>query len=131
MLTHDSREIFLALADPLRARIIRLLSAMNEEACLCEFVDSLLEPQYKISRHLKALRYSGLLSAKKEGRWVYHRLEKGTPYLKHLHAALNALPDEDGIFKRDLRNFQRRLKLREGGRCRLGIQHKELAKGNA
>lgn len=127
----DSREIFSALTDPLRVRILRILVSTAEDACLCEFVDSLHEPQYKISRHLKTLRQAGLLSAEKDGRWVYHRLETGVPYLRHLHATLKELPDEDKRFSRDLKNFRLRLKLRERGRCRIGIQNKEFAKGNA
>ena len=72
-------EIFQALADPTRIRIVRLLAETREEACLCELVDSILEPQYKLSRHVKVLRQAGLLTAEKEGRWVYHRLVEGIP----------------------------------------------------
>jgi ArsR family transcriptional regulator len=71
------QDIFQALADPIRIRIIRLLAQTGEETCLCELVDSLLEPQYKLSRHVKILRQAGLLSAEKEGRWIYHRLVRG------------------------------------------------------
>ena len=56
---------------------MRLLAMTGEETCLCELVDSLLEPQYKLSRHLKIIRQAGLLTAEKEGRWVYHRLVQG------------------------------------------------------
>ena len=55
------QEIFQALADPTRIRIVHLLAHTGEEACLCELVDSLMEPQYKLSRHLKILRQAGLL----------------------------------------------------------------------
>ena len=48
----QAETIFQALSDPIRLRIIRILSTTNEEACLCELVDSLLEPQYKLSRHI-------------------------------------------------------------------------------
>jgi ArsR family transcriptional regulator len=122
-------EIFQALADPTRIRIVRLLAETREEACLCELVDSVLKPQYKLSRHVKVLRQAGLLSAVKEGRWVYHRLVEGIPHLDRLHEALKALPDIDGSFARDLENFRGRMCLREAGRCRIGIQTPELAAG--
>ena len=122
-------EVFQALADETRIRIVRLLAETREEACLCELVDSILEPQYKLSRHVKVLRQAGLLSAEKEGRWVYHRLVEGIPYLDQVHEALNALPDVDGAFARDLENFRRRMYLREAGCCRIGIQTPELAAG--
>ena len=66
--------LFQALSDNTRLRIIRLLATANQEICLCELADALLEPQYKLSRHLKVLRQAGLLTSQKEGRWVYHRL---------------------------------------------------------
>lgn len=122
-------EVFQALADPTRIRIVRLLAETREEACLCELVDSLQEPQYKLSRHIKMLRQAGLLTTEKEGRWVYHRLVEGIPYLDRVHEALKALPDVDGSFARDLENFRRRMYLREAGRCRIGIQTPELAAG--
>lgn len=122
-------EVFQALADPTRIRIVRLFAETREEACLCELVDSLLEPQYKLSRHVKVLRQAGLLSAEKEGRWVYHRLVAGIPCLDRIHDALTALPDVDGSFARDLENFRRRMCLRQAGRCHIGIQTPELAAG--
>jgi len=37
-------------------------------------VDALDEPQYKISKHLKELKYGGLIEEKKIGRCVYYLL---------------------------------------------------------
>lgn len=122
-------EVFQALADPTRIRIVRLLAETREEACLCELVDSILEPQYKLSRHVKVLRQAGLLSAEKEGRWVYHRVVAGIPYLDRIHDVLTSLPDVDGSFAHDLENFRRRMCLRQAGRCHIGIQTAELAAG--
>lgn len=121
------QEIFQALADPTRVRIVRLLAVTDEEACLCELVDSLLEPQYKLSRHVKTLRQAGLLSAEKDGRWVYHRLVRGVRYLELAYDMLRALPDADGRFAQDLHHFRQRMCLREGGRCRVGIQTASLS----
>ncbi len=123
------QEVFQALADSTRIRVVRLLAETREEACLCELVDSLLEPQYKLSRHVKVLRQAGLLSAEKEGRWVYHRLVEGVPYLDRLYEALKALPDADGRFAHDVEQFRWRMCLREDGRCRVGIQTTELVEG--
>lgn len=121
--------VFQALADPIRIRVLRLLAATAEEACLCELVDSLLEAQYRLSRHLKQLRQVGLLSAEKDGRFVYHRVVMRHEHLKLLHATLLALPDGDGVFAQDQRRFKERMKLRESGRCRVGIQTAGLMAG--
>ena len=122
-------ELFQALADPTRIRIVHVLATTTQEACLCELVDTLLEPQYKLSRHLKVLKQSGLLTTEKEGRWVYHRLVEGRPYLTQLYATIKALPDVDKSFAADVARFRRRMRLREGGRCRVGIQTSEFAVG--
>lgn len=118
----EPQEVFQALADGTRIRIARLLAQTGEEACLCELVDCLLEPQSNVSRHLKVMRQAGLLSAVKDGRWVYHRLVRDMHHLERLYEMLKALPDSDGLFAKDLVNFQSRLSLREDGRCRMGIQ---------
>lgn len=121
-----SEDIFQALADETRLRVIRLLVVTAEEVCLCELVDSLREPTYKISRHLKILRQAGLLSSQKEGRWVYHRLVTEPPYLESLYATVRLLPDADEIYSEDLKRFRQRLCLREDGRCQVGIQSEDF-----
>ncbi len=126
IITIQPEVIFQALADETRLRIIRLLVVTGEESCLCEFVDSLLEPSYKLSRHLKILRQAGLLSSQKEGRWVYHRLVVKPPYLELLYSTVSALPDSGGAYSADLQRFRKRLCLRKGGRCQIGIQSEEF-----
>ena len=90
-------DIFQALCDRTRLRIVRLLSTTQEEACLCELVDSLLEPQYKLSRHLKVLRQVGLLASEKEGRWVYHGLVAEPKHLQLMSKLIATLPDDEAI----------------------------------
>ena len=114
-------ETFRALSDQTRLRVMRLLASTNEEACLCELVDSLLEPQYKLSRHLKILRQAGVLEAEKEGRWVYHRLVTHPDQLLTLFGLIAALQDPNGVYAADLERFEQRLAHREGGRCRVGV----------
>ena len=118
--------LFQALADQTRLRIIRLMVASGEEACLCELVDSLVEPAYKLSRHLKILRQAGLLTSQKDGRWVYHRLVSKPHYLETLYATVTALPDLEQVYQADFVRFNERLCLREGGRCRVGILSDDL-----
>lgn|SRR5574337_1169971 len=118
---------FQALADRTRLRILRVMVVAREESCLCELVDSLQEPQYKLSRHVKILRQVGLLESEKEGRFVYHGLVKRSRHLNRLYDTVAALPDTDGEFARDLQRFHRRMRLRESGRCRVGIQTRSLA----
>ena len=121
--------MFQALADETRLRIVRLLVLTDESICLCELVDSLHEPSYKLSRHLKILRQAGVLSSQKVGRWVYHRLVARPTYLETLYATVKALPDPDQVYQADLARFKERMCLREGGRCQVGILSDDLKTG--
>ena len=119
-------DIFKALSDKTRLRILRLLVKARGEICSCEICDSLLEPQYSVSRNIKILKAAGLIREHKEGKWVYYSLIKRTgDFQKALLRALGTLPDED-ILEKDEARFKKRLKLREDGKCQIGIQNKEL-----
>ncbi len=115
-----ANDVFQALSDPLRVRMMRIFVSSGEEACLCELADSMLEPEYKLSRHLKTVRQAGLLSATKDGRWVYHRLVTNVPFLSRIFKAIGVIDDADGKFAKDLSRFRKRMLLREkdSGRCR-------------
>lgn len=110
-------EIFQALAEKTRLRLLRLLASLDDqEACLCEFSDSLLEPEYNLSRHLKVLRQSGLLLARREGRWVYHRLSSAQG-LQSVFDLVVTLPDADGVFGIDLVRFKHGINKRSSALC--------------
>jgi ArsR family transcriptional regulator len=61
-----------ALADPLRLRILALLS--GGEVCVCHIHEALKIPQPTASRHLAYLRRAGLVDARREGMWVHYSL---------------------------------------------------------
>jgi ArsR family transcriptional regulator len=109
------------LADPTRLRLVRLL--LRQELCVCELVDALRMPQYKVSRHLRQMRAIGLVEARRRGRWMHYRIggvaaPSGVhqALLKVLGAHLRDLPDA----KRDDARLRRRLALRQAGRCVVG-----------
>jgi ArsR family transcriptional regulator, arsenate/arsenite/antimonite-responsive transcriptional repressor len=65
-------QVFKALADQTRLRILALLS--RGEICVCDIHETLGIPQSKASRHLAYLRKVGLVSDRKAGLWVYYQL---------------------------------------------------------
>lgn len=65
-------EIYAALADPTRLRILSLLR--DGEVCVCHIHASLDVPQPTASRHLAYLRRSGLVEARRDGVWMHYRL---------------------------------------------------------
>jgi len=110
---------FQALSDPTRLRMFRLLAANRTQMCVCEFVDSLEERQYAVSRHLKILGLSGLLRKQKEGRRAYYGLDASNPTVPAFSRLVATLPDPDGTFARDQQKFEEQMPFRRGGdRCR-------------
>ena len=63
---------FHALSDETRVEIVRLLA--GGERCVCELTEALDAAQSRLSFHLKTLRLAGLVTDRKEGRWVYYSL---------------------------------------------------------
>lgn len=74
-ITHDSVKIgagFRALSDPLRLKIIEILS--SQELCVCELCEKLDVSQSKLSFHLKNLKEASLIRSRQQGRWMYYSL---------------------------------------------------------
>jgi ArsR family transcriptional regulator len=70
--------IYKCLSDETRARAT-LLITREGELCVCELVCALDDSQPKISRHLAQLRACGLLIDRRQGQWVYYRLNPELP----------------------------------------------------
>jgi ArsR family transcriptional regulator len=80
-------DIFRALADPTRLRVLALLRAM--ELSVGELAQVLGQSQPRVSRHVKILTDAGLAERRKEGSWVFISL--GAPdRLDPLFATLDA-----------------------------------------
>src|SRR6201994_1987134 len=70
--TFNVERFFQALGDQTRLRLLNLLG--EQEVCVCYFVEILDSPQPKISRHLAYLRRAGIVSARREGKWMHYRI---------------------------------------------------------
>ncbi len=70
--TYNIELLFKALADRTRLRLINLIG--EDEVCVCFFVEVLNTNQPKISRHLAYLRKAGVVSARREGKWIHYRI---------------------------------------------------------
>jgi DNA-binding transcriptional ArsR family regulator len=68
-------EIFKALADPCRLKILSLLR--EGELCACEIMVGVDRPQSSTSHHLSILKDAGLIKERKDGRWSRYRLSEG------------------------------------------------------
>jgi ArsR family transcriptional regulator, arsenate/arsenite/antimonite-responsive transcriptional repressor len=64
--------LFASLADRTRLRLLNLMG--EQEVCVCYFVEVLESPQPTISRHLAYLRRNGLVTARRQGKWMHYRI---------------------------------------------------------
>jgi ArsR family transcriptional regulator len=65
---------FHALSDPTRLELVALLR--RGERCVCELQEALGAAQSRLSFHLKVLKEAGLVTDRREGRWVYYTLHR-------------------------------------------------------
>ena len=70
--TGQAARWFHALSDQTRLEIVRLLS--HGERCVCELQGVLGAAQSRLSFHLKTLKDAGLVTDRRDGRWVYYAL---------------------------------------------------------
>lgn len=73
MLRKKSR-LLKALANETRLRMLRLLS--TREMCVCELTIALDLTQPTASHHLNILQNGGLVTDRKEGKWVFYSVAK-------------------------------------------------------
>lgn len=112
--------MFKALSDQTRLRILCVLSKAGTELCVCEIMDSLGENQYNISRHLRVLENAGLVQERKEGRWMFYSLMKpATQFQTSLHQTVQSVPED--LLTKDYARLARRLSFREMGKCVVGM----------
>jgi len=70
--TKQAVQLFRALSDPTRISILERLR--HGERCVCELTDALDAAQSRLSFHLKVLKDAGLVTDRREGRWMYYTL---------------------------------------------------------
>jgi ArsR family transcriptional regulator len=68
----DIERFFQALGDNTRLRLLNLMG--DQEICVCYFVEILNQPQPKISRHLAYLRNAGIVTTRRDGKWMHYRI---------------------------------------------------------
>jgi ArsR family transcriptional regulator, arsenate/arsenite/antimonite-responsive transcriptional repressor len=96
----DELLFFRALADRTRLRLINLMG--DDEVCVCFFVAVLNTNQPKISRHLAYLRRAGVVSARRDGKWMHYRLVEPTdPHAARIFRELRAWLKQDAEMQRD------------------------------
>jgi ArsR family transcriptional regulator len=83
-------QIFFSLADRTRIEILRLIA--DDELCACELMAVLNLTQPTTSHHLGILEKAGLITSRRQGRWVFYRLAN--------RKVANLLVNASGLAKR-------------------------------
>ena len=68
--------LFHALSDETRLAIVERLQ--GGERCVCDLTDLLEASQSRLSFHLRVLKDAGLVTDRREGRWVHYALNRET-----------------------------------------------------
>mgnify|MGYP003398034919 FL=1 len=75
--------VFKAFCDENRLMILELLQ--SGEKCACRLLEDLNIGQSTLSHHMKILCDSGVVNAKKEGKWTHYSIsEEGSDYARQL-----------------------------------------------
>jgi len=90
-----------SIADPTRVRILKMLEP--GELCVCQITAILGLAPATVSKHLSLLKLAGLLSQRKDGRWVFYRLSKhdNNPYAPPVLGLMQDILDDDPVIAED------------------------------
>lgn len=77
--------LFKALSDPLRLKILKLLTL--REMCVCEIMTALNLTQPTASHHLEILERVEMVESRRRGKWVFFKIAN-TKFLKLLQNIL-------------------------------------------
>ena len=69
-------ELFRALSDPARVRVVNVLATSAGPVCVCELVEPLGLAQPTVSHHMKKLLDAGLVEREQRGKWAYYSLNR-------------------------------------------------------
>jgi ArsR family transcriptional regulator len=112
----ESTQTLKAFADPVRLRLLNLLSGERDEVCVCHLFEALSLPQPTVSRHLAYLRKHRIVVGRKDGLWVHYRLAKAKTGLHRILLGClgNCLGDPQ-VFRQDQERLARRNSCCGGG----------------
>jgi len=69
-------ELFKALGEPARVRIVNCLAIASEPVCICNLIEPLGLSQPTVSHHMKKLLDAGLVEREQRGKWAFFSLKR-------------------------------------------------------
>jgi DNA-binding transcriptional ArsR family regulator len=117
--------ILKSISDKNRLRIFSAL-LVHEELCACQITEFLKVAGATASRHLSLMVSAGVLKNRKQGRWIYFRLNKDDDSIKQISIWVKQSLGGSSQVKKDLNDLKKILlmpceelsqKQRESGSC--------------
>jgi ArsR family transcriptional regulator len=91
----DNAKIFKAFCDENRLSILEMLQ--SGEKCACVLLEKMKITQPTLSHHMKILVESGIVAARKEGKWTYYSISSnGVTVAKDLLIKLTEIIENCG-----------------------------------
>jgi ArsR family transcriptional regulator len=117
-------EIYKAIGEETRLRILRLLIKAKRELCACELMDVLDKPQYTISKCLGILVKAGILAERRDGRMMFYKLNDDNDFNTTIFENIGLIKCKSNpAFEKDFLNLSKRLALRVKGKCVSDCKH--------
>jgi ArsR family transcriptional regulator, arsenate/arsenite/antimonite-responsive transcriptional repressor len=107
---HDLAQVFKALSDESRLRILNLLFHSGE-LCVCDIESVMGFTQTKVSRHLSYLRRAGLVADRRQGLWMLYSIARpDDEEQRRVIDFLGSLLKANVVAKRDARHLAASIK---------------------
>lgn len=84
--------LFKLLGDKTRLTMLRIL--LEQDLCVCEFVEIFQASQPAISQHLRKLRDAGLVKETRRGQWMFYSLNRQFEHIHYVELLLASLPSQ-------------------------------------
>ena len=88
----ELEDLFAALGDATRLKMLKIIA--DEELCSCEVMAALELTQPTTSHHLAILERAGLLTSRRNGKWVFYKI--ANPQVRSLISKGFSLVEETG-----------------------------------
>ena len=96
----NNATVFKAFCDETRLMVLSLLQ--SGEKCACELLEQVNVSQSTLSHHMKILVESGIVVARKDGKWTYYSIsQEGSKTAIELLKSLTVIAVDTATIKRD------------------------------
>lgn len=94
----ENARVFKAFCDETRLMVLELLQ--SGEKCACILLEKVDVGQSTLSHHMKILVESGVVSARKDGKWTYYSIsDSGSQYAISLLKQVTTVETDDSVEK--------------------------------